>query len=226
LLGDSATAITDREGRFVLRGISPGKHLIRVRRIGFLPQYLNASFGSGEQREVIIVLAPGAYQLPDVETSALPSKPIEYAYTTKYDEFFRRQRIGLGYYITRQDIDRRMASETSSLLMGVPGVWVIPGAPGITPNSVRVRTCEKTGVWVDGVELRSLGGAIHQIPLGGSRAGRRGEGLPATPGEYTGEMLDRLIPLQIEMIEVYTGPARMPAETVGNSCAAIMIWTR
>ena len=51
-------------------------------------------------------------------------------------------------------------------------------------------------------------------------------GDPATPGEFTGEMLDRLIPLQIEFIEVYSGPSQMPAEAVGNSCAAIMIWTR
>ena len=31
---------------------------------------------------------------------------------------------------------------------------------------------------------------------------------------------------QIEMIEVYTSPARGQAEFVGNSCGAIMIWTR
>lgn len=35
-----------------------------------------------------------------------------------------------------------------------------------------------------------------------------------------------LTPAQVEMIEVYTGPAQMPAEFLDDSCAAIAIWTR
>lgn len=49
---------------------------------------------------------------------------------------------------------------------------------------------------------------------------------PENFGMMTGEMLQRILPSQIEMIEVYVGPAQMPAEALGNSCAAIMIWTR
>ena len=226
ILGDSVSATTDSAGRFVLRQVPLGARTVLVRRIGFQPQYLSSVFHPGEHTEVTIVLAPGAYQLPEVEVNAAPSKPLEYAYTTKYDEFFRRQRIGLGQYITRKDIDRRMAAETSQLLMGMRGVLVLPGAPGIRPNSVRLRTCDKASVWVDGVEVRPSRGVTYQFLPTEMRPARRFSGDPATPGEVTGEMLDRLIPLQIEMIEVYTGPAQMPAETVGNSCAAIMIWTR
>ena len=225
VLRDSTMVTTDSAGRFVLRP-RPGDLVIRVRRIGYLPQYLSASLRAGEKQEVTIAMVAGAYQLPEVEVIATAFKPIEYGYTMKYDEFFRRKHVGLGHYISREDIDRRMASETSQLLMGIPGVRVIPGAPGVKPSSVRLRTCERTSVWVDGVELKSLQGAIHQVPFGGARPGRRMAGDPATPGEFTGELLERLVPLQIEMIEVYTGPSQMPAEAVGNSCAAIMIWTR
>lgn len=215
ILRDALSATTDTAGRFLLRAVSPGKHMVRVRRIGFLPQYLSVTLRAGERREVAIVLAPGVYQLPDIETSELPSKPIEYAYTTKYDEFFRRQRIGLGHYISRQDIDRKSAGETADLLMGIPGVVVIPGAPGIRRTSVRIRTCQKVSVWLDGVELQTYGSN------GGSSIGRSKE-----LEDATAELLDRILPIQIEMIEVYAGPAQMPAEAVGNSCAAIMIWTR
>lgn len=225
ILRDSLSASTDSAGRFSVRLVSPGEHLIRVRRIGFQPQYLSATFRPGERREVTIVLTPGAYQLPEVEVIEVPSKPLEYGYTTKYDEFFRRQRIGLGHYLTRKDIDRRAVGQTSELLMGLPGVQIIPGAPGIRPNSVRLRSCEKASVWVDGVELKSSYGDRHQVkPWVSMSGGPPGE--PRTPGEFTGDLIDRILPLQVEMIEVYVGPAQMPAETVGNSCAAIMIWTR
>lgn len=187
---------------------------------------LSATLRPGEQREVAIVLLPGAYQLPEVEVTAAATKPIEYAYTSKYDEFFRRQRIGLGHYLTRKDIDRRMASETAQLLMGVPGVFVIPGTPGIRPSSVRLRTCEKASVWVDGVELKEYGAARYAPGINAARIGSpSGSGMPSL-GESLGLLLERILPIQIEMIEVYTGPAQMPAETVGNSCAAIVIWTR
>lgn len=30
----------------------------------------------------------------------------------------------------------------------------------------------------------------------------------------------------IEAVEVYRGPTELPAEAVGNGCAAIFVWTR
>jgi hypothetical protein len=212
--GDSLAAISDSDGSFVLRGIPPGQHVIRVRRIGYLAQYLVAILAPGEQKdEVVITLFPGAYRLAEVEVTARLAKPIEYAWTMKYDEFFRRQRVGLGYYISRKDIDRKTALETPELLIGVPGLQIRPGAPGLVPTAVKSVRCGKFSVWVDGWEQHI----------------ERGQGMmgdPKTPAQVTGALLERIHPLQIEMIEVYTSPARGQPEFVGNSCGAIMIWTR
>jgi hypothetical protein len=203
VLGDSLSALTDSDGRFVLKGVPPGVHVVRVRRIGYRAQYLAATLHAGEQQEVTIALTPGVYELPELAVTARLAKPIEYAWTTKYDEFFRRKLVGLGRYISRQDIDKKAAAHTVELLLGVPGVQVYLGMPGVSPDGVRFSGC-KTGisVWMDGWELRPV------------------------PGEGVGELLERILPLQIEMIEVYTGPARMQAEHLGNSCGTIAIWTR
>ncbi|HLB55062.1 MAG TPA: TonB-dependent receptor, partial [Gemmatimonadales bacterium] len=212
--GDSLGATTDSGGRFVLRNVAPGEWVIRVRRIGFRAQDLSARLAPGERKEVTVALTPGAYRLPEVEVTARFAKPIEYAWTTKYDDFFRRQRVGLGYYIGRKDIERRPATQTAELLFGVPGLQVKLGAPGLTPNAIRTTRCANLSVWIDGWEVQ------------GEKVGRRMYGDPTTPAEVTGVKLERIRPLEIEMIEVYTSPARGQAEFVGSSCGAIMIWTR
>ena len=41
-----------------------------------------------------------------------------------------------------------------------------------------------------------------------------------------GEMLDRINPAQIELIEVYRGVSDLPGEFHDDNCAAIVIWTK
>jgi hypothetical protein len=41
-----------------------------------------------------------------------------------------------------------------------------------------------------------------------------------------GEMLDRINPGDIEMMEIYRGPGELPAEYNDGNCGAIAIWTR
>ncbi|HEV8150319.1 MAG TPA: carboxypeptidase regulatory-like domain-containing protein [Gemmatimonadales bacterium] len=207
VLGDSVAALTDSLGQFVLRGFPLGEHVIRVRRIGFRAQYLGINLRAGAQKEVTIALTPGVYELPELAVTARLAKPIEYAWTTKYDEFFRRKLVGLGRYISREELDKKGASHTSEILLGVPGVRVFFGAPGISPDVIRFSRCmlpgDRISVWVDGWELQTN---------------------PHDP-ESVGQLLERIHPLSIEMIEVYSGPARMQAE-FGNSCGTIAIWTR
>ncbi len=151
-----------------------------------------------------IFLIAGAFDLPDVTVTVKSAKPIEYANTAKYDEFFRRKQVGLGRYLSRRDIDRKAASQTVSLILGLPGVRVMLGVPGVSPTHVWFRGCTQVSVWVDGWMLSPQA---------------------RTPAEL-GELLDRIHPLVIEMIEVYDSPAVMQAEFLGDSCAAIAIWTR
>lgn len=46
------------------------------------------------------------------------------------------------------------------------------------------------------------------------------------PTAIVGEMLDRIDPTQIELMEVYQGPGIIPGEFLDDSCAVIVIWTR
>jgi len=204
LLGTTYVANTDSAGRFAVLDIPPGEYLVRVRRIGFRVQNLSARLVAGENKDVTIVLNEGAVELPEVTVTARLAKPIEYANTAKFDEFFRRKSVGLGRYISRRDIEKKAASRTASLIAGLPGVRVMMGVPGTSPTQVWMRACQQVSVWVDGWMLSPQ----------------------ATSPIEVGELLERIHPLNIEMIEVYDSPAVMQAEFLGDSCAAIVIWTR
>jgi hypothetical protein len=209
------TVMTDSAGRFLVRELPVGQHVVRVRRVGFKPQYLSATLVAGEAREFNIILEAGAYELPEVKVTARLAKPIEYAWTTKYDEFFRRRQVGLGKFITREDFEKTNPYRTSSILFGIPGIHV--RFSGHERTEIWFTGCNHISVWIDGFQVR-----INKESGSGMQ---RRSGAGPTPAEI-GELISRILPSQIELVEVYSGPARMPAEYLGDSCAAIAFWTR
>jgi hypothetical protein len=178
--------------------------VVRVRRIGFNAQYLSASLQAGETKTVEIVLDPGTVELPELSVTARSVKPIEYAWTTRYDDFFRRRQTGFGVYLTREDIDKRKPFRTPNLLVGIAGIRLRFYHSGPGGTDVEFSRCPRVSVWIDGQKQRFVAGT--------------GLGL--------GELLERVLPSQIALMEVYRGPAEMPAEFLDDSCAAVGIWTR
>lgn len=220
VLGQAVSGSTDAEGKFLLRGIAPGELLVvRFRRIGYNVEYFRAALASGEGQELEIMMTPGAYELPEINVIARNAKPIEYAWTTRYDDFFRRKAVGLGVYRDREYIERWRPLQTANLLAGIPGVRLRFNGGGSFGASVELSGCHAVSVFIDGVRQLPFGGAVSQLASGGQRR--------AATARQISEMLDRVIPSQIEMMEVYRGRAEMQAEFIdGDSCAAIAIWTR
>jgi hypothetical protein len=197
------SVLTDSAGRFTFGTLPSGSYVVRVRRIGFQAQQFALVLEAGSTRDVRIVLEPGTYELPDVNVVVRELKPIEYAYTHRYDDFFRYRRLGLGYFKTRAQFKNLNPLRTADILSGLPGIrirhraWEHP--------MVWITGCQRLGVYIDGNLQR-----------------------PVAPDGTSGEFLDRVLPSQIEMVALFRGPAEMPAEaaqSVQNDCA-IMIWTR
>jgi hypothetical protein len=197
----SRTTFSDSAGRFVFGAVPTGKYQVRVRRIGFREQYLSAHVEPSRPKDVLIVMEAGAYSLPAIRVTARSLKPIEYAYTHKYDDFFRRRSVGLGFFKIRQDFERLNPLRVADILRGIPRVQVTYRAFG--DPEVRIVGCRSLAVWIDG-SLQYPGGDDYD------------------------DRLERVHPSRVEMVEVYRGPAEMPAEAAmfGNKDCAIMIWTR
>ena len=96
VVGGAAKATSYERGWFTFRGLAPGEYVVQVRRIGYKAQQFGAKlWREGEVKEVKIVLERGVYELPEVVVTARQLKPIEYGWTSRFDDFFRRKQVGL-----------------------------------------------------------------------------------------------------------------------------------
>lgn len=239
LLPSNDTVLTSAEGRFTFRGLEAGPWVLHIRALGQEPRYVVLTLGDRSGWRGALVLEDLAQELPEIRVDARWGKPARYAGTTRYDDFFRRQRIGFGTFIDRDQIERRGASHFVQLLDGIPGVrarWAPPGTN--TVSTIQFSRCRgnppPVAFYINGARAYATG-----LEAGGSRAATL-MGTSTTPGVSAGpgsrpssaahalsDFLASISPSEIEMIEVYRSPSEIPGDLAReNNCAVIVIWTR
>lgn len=213
LLGDrttAASALADADGRFRMRTPEPGRYYIfathvAYRRITRGPVDVHA----GAEVDVEVRLTARPIELDSVLVSAGgrgAGSVLENA------GFNARERIGLGRFVTREDIERRNPRELNDVLRVIPGVQVVPTGTGqmdvvlrggrVARGPSRTHVCYPA-VYIDGV----------RTPSGGR--------MPT-------ELNQIINPWTVEGIEIYRGPSEVPAifGGPGSACGAIVLWTR
>jgi hypothetical protein len=202
VLGTSLTATTDSDGLFRFNRLPPKGYSILVRAIGWKPIVFELTVKTGEEWIGRIGLEPAAPRLPDLSITARPDKPAKYANTTRFDDFYRRRKYGLGHYLTRDQVDAAISSGAGSVgnlmeRMNIPGVRFNNG-------DYSFERCKKgqgkVGVWIDGAKVPGSG--------------------------YMPDIGTLINVRDIEAIEVYRGVAQIPGEFLDGSCAAIVVWTK
>jgi len=236
VIGTELTVMTAPAGTFRLYAPRAKQLLVQFRRPGYNAQLLKLD---GEWSGTVL-LQPGAFKLPEIEVTARYAKPAKYAGTAKYDDYFRRRRIGFGEFVDREEIERRGALETTRLLEGRSGIKVLYPHDEVASGRwigaiVAFARCNefppKINVYIDGRKLipRTTPDMI------GSKSVFMTLREPPDPAEnerrreiraIVGEMLDRINPSDIELMEIFRGPSELPAEFNDGNCGAISIWTR
>ncbi len=218
-------AVTDSAGAFAL-DLSASDSTLAFRRIGYGAMLFAINPSAPPTDTLLVQLATSAVSLPEIIVSARPSKPLRYAGTTKYDEVFQRQRLGLGTLIPRERIDARLGARTYQLLDGVAGIHVWNGPP----MRIRIVRCSEPGsvtVFIDGVrQIPNSAPSPEAVPRSGSLYHPKAPAMSEPDMEPEVEILSRVNPSDIEMIEVFRGPSQIPAELHWNGCAVIAIWRR
>src|SRR6266536_1309167 len=161
-------ATTDSAGVFQIE-VSRTDSTLAFRRIGYRPMLFAMRPLPSPDDTILVQLAGGPVRLAEVVVSAEPDKPLRYAGTTKYDEVFLRQKVGLGTLISRDAIETRFGFATDELLRGVAGIHIWNGPP----KRIRFTRCSEPGgvaIFIDG---------IRQIPSSslGSTSGQSATGL-------------------------------------------------
>jgi CarboxypepD_reg-like domain/Carboxypeptidase regulatory-like domain len=205
--GDSAVA--SDEGMFTIRGLPSGTHMLIVRSVGFEPASIAVELTRREVRQVVVVMMNATYVLSPVVVQA-QQLALGYANVG----FSQRRRVGVGQYMTLDDITRRHVDQLSDLFTGLHGVRLAYGGPAGT----------------DVVASRGTHGCLVYVI----------DGQPFNPIVH-GEVDAMLVPGSLAGIEVYT-PSEVPEQfrvkslpgvnefgvpTMGTTgCTTIVIWSK
>ncbi len=201
--------VTNDSGVFLFDSVPAGRQRVFARRLGFKPHDKGVKLTEGVATQVDLDLEG----IPDLLDSV---KVFGRRDNSRMAEFYNRRAIGLGAFITRADIERRNASRASDLLRTITGVRVNQSDAFDRPEIQMGRTPIRLPLKPGGKD-RSLAADCHvNYYLDGNWV---------SPGTFH---IDELSPSSIEGIEIYRGPAEIPARfrQRETACGLIVIWTR
>jgi hypothetical protein len=193
-------AISDEDGRFSLTPPYPGPWRLGVELLGYdalLSQPLEVA--DREWVTVEIRLATRALQLPPMVVTARRSirNP---AVQRFYERRDRAERSGFGQFVAAEDIEDGLYRRPTDIFRSMPGIRVVPGAPGRGPG-VRMTGGCVPAIFVDGLHVNRM--SIHD------------------------SVDDYLNVLDIEGVEVYRGSAGSLSQYHDPAgCGLVLVWTR
>lgn len=195
--GTGAAALSRQDGTFGFNDLPSGTQALVVRQLGFEPVEMAVELSSRQPKQVTVTMSKPARVLETVAVTAEKS-------TAGLDQvgFNRRHKIGFGYFMTTEDIEKRQATRMTDLFRTVPSLRVVPSGMDYVVESARD---------VGG------GGCVRYVVDG-------------TPYQvlYPGD-IDRLMPPhEVAAVEVYSGSST-PAEfqqAGGSSCTTVVMWSR
>ncbi len=208
--GGSIQATTDSQGRFLIRDVPGGTYGLELRHVAYGTVREPIRVPAHRTLEVDLRVPPVAIELEPIVVTAVRDRRLE------IKGFYERrewgEKLGLGHYFGREDIERRNPHLLSHLVADVPGVRLRCGLRARSCEIWSVRAprhyCSRMNVYLDG--MRVLRGGYNEARLGDMG-------------------VDQLVnPAEVAAVEVYTSTVEIPAEFSGSTgqCGAVVIWTR
>lgn len=223
---------SDSAGRFVIQGLTPGRHTFTVRHMGFEPVGFEILFYSDTTVVVDVPLEP---RIVALDTLGIVGDRALGAYDRKLTSvgFEERRRQAErsatdATFLTPQDIDRRKPSRLSHLLEGQRSVHVqsVSNGWGAIARG-RDNRCLMT-VWVDGQLFYPTPG---RLVSGGGLSGMftaspPGPSLTMGGGDDLG--VNGIAINDVAAVEIYPSPSGTPPQfqSLSGTCGAIVIWTK
>jgi len=205
--GQARRAMTDSSGKFSLRDVKAGTVLLITRAVGFRPDTALVDVFADESISRDVVLEASATTLGKVVVRD-SADPLTSAKLREFDE--RRRSSSGGRFLDSSVVKKWEARKTGDLLSTIPGVDVVRqrgsafllGGRATQPlrPSARPAPCFMD-IYLDGAP----------VALGN------------TPFDINGISL-----YHVSAIEVYSGPASVPARYSRSSggCGVVLIWTK
>jgi carboxypeptidase-like protein len=188
---------TNDSGAFALDNLPPGDAGVVVAVLGHSSSAYTFSLAAGKTKRIEVLVDPGAVELDPIVVRA---SHLENRWGMS--GFYARRRLGFGYFVTREEIDKRHYTNVRQMLSAF-GVFYSCGRFGCGPTTMsQGRRCRMM-VYVDGVP--AFGEDIATLP-----------GSDVAGVEVYKNTFD--IPLQFNAA-LFSGASIGP-------CGAVAVWTR
>jgi hypothetical protein len=206
--GAGREALTGAAGAFRIDRLPGGTADLEVEHIGYGVQYATVELSAGASEVVRLALSPRALDMPPIEVVVQGQRLHALEVRGFYERRSWGERTGTAAFFEKSDIERRRPRRISQLIEEVPGVTI--DCRGTSSQSrdcdVVIRKngfCQRADVFIDGMHVVSSEKGFHD-PL----------------DAY-------VLPSEVAAVEVYTGPAGLPAEFSGSTgqCGTVVIWT-
>ena len=200
VIGTSARLTTGANGRFRLFQIPPGQYLLVVRQIGYAPTSAIIDVAGEDTLRLSYTLERSVSVLDTVRVTGR-------RVTLRMLEFEKRRELGVGQFITQEQLERRGSMAISDFLRGLRGIEVSRLTNDAFAGTLALSRRE--GAALDGA-------CPMQVLLDGI----------VLPRNFNLDLLPT--PKQVAGVEVYTGAATVPPQFGGvdRRCGLIAVWTR
>lgn len=193
---------TGPNGHFRITSIPAGQYLVLVKRVGYHPASQVIDVPPGDTLRLSYALEKlGANELdPVVVTERAPSM--------RMAEFEQRRKLGVGEFMTREEIEKHNAVFSTELIRRFKTVNVSPSHTKSQTEYFAISSREGGNPQLGACPMQVY---VDQVPL---------------PSPFNLDLLPP--PKEIAGIEVYSGAATIPPQFSGmdRGCGVILIWTR
>lgn len=200
--GVGTVAVSDSAGMAHAAVVPAGVRLVRVQRVGYLPESFTVELRPGETVEAEVDLQRAPVELEALTvTERMPSRAL-------YDAgFYDRRKTGFGQFVDREAIDARHDNKLSSLMRTLPGVNL---------EYCQFPRCRESGyvLVANATRLSANSNCTMQLYLDGVR--------------IENQNIDRVGVQNLDGVEVYRRLGGIPPQFAGTgaSCGVVLLWSR
>ncbi|HEY9228099.1 MAG TPA: carboxypeptidase regulatory-like domain-containing protein [Gemmatimonadaceae bacterium] len=188
---------TDSAGRFILALLPTGSYDVAFRRVSYAPMMFMIEITQNDTTDAQVKMNAVAQPMGTIHVEERPER------VRTLPGFDDRKRIGVGHFITRDQIEKRNPNLLSDLVRMIPGTNFRPA--GFGRSVLRFARAES-----------GRGDCPPTYFIDGTMA--------------TGYNLDDMPVSDVEAIELYSGLSGLPAEFAKArstiTCGTVVIWTR
>ena len=202
ILNSSIRVGTGPNGRFRITRIPPGQFLLIVKRGGYRPTSAMVEVKASDTLRL-------AYTLVDAPMATLEGMTVtEKAVSLRMLEFEQRRKLGMGQFMTADEIERRGSVYATELMRKFTNMVVSPSRTQSMTEYFALSNREGGSVTVGACPMTVY---LDQVPM---------------PTPFNLDLLPS--PKDIAGIEVYGGSSTIPMQYSGmnRGCGVILVWTR